>query len=215
LLIEAAQFDRAGADGDEFNQAYGALKSLADAQDLYDKAARLYRDPKIRATYGDAAVEEAWDNPAVAKALLLKESAAGRLPQEAHEALSTIYEVEALAAEHSVSLPQPGEAPIPSDARGVEAEIQGLLGKLGKSPAEHARLTALYEATVARQDREAAAAEAASGPEARPSEYDSLIQKSVSGGLSDAENARLDQLAEQRAVDAGLAEPEDFTGTEE
>ena len=42
-----------------------------------------------------------------------------------------------------------------------------------------------------------------------------LVEKSAFSKLSDEENARLTGIAEQRAVDAGLAAPEDFEQQED
>jgi hypothetical protein len=164
-LSAAAEFDRSGAESDEYNEAYTSLHRLAAAQDVYDKAVRLYHDPKIRAAYGDDKVNAAWDNPAVAKELLLKESAAGRLPSEADAALATIYEIEEMGREAGVELPAPTATPLPSSADGVQREIDELLAKVAKgrlTEDEDKRLTSLYEQRYPENEAETAA-EAASG----------------------------------------------------
>lgn len=142
---------------------------------------------------------------------MLKESAAGRLPQEGDAALSLLYEVEEFAAEHGAELPASPATPLPTSTAGADNEIAALLAKGRLTPDEDQRLIALYEQRTAREDREEAATEAASGTKAPPDEYQRLIEKSVSSKLSPAEDGRLTQLAEQRAIDAGQAEPEDFT----
>ena len=95
---------------------------------------------------------------------------------------------------------------------------KSVTGRLSAS--EEARLTAIYEARVASDDRGAAdqaseelaahrralggaAAEPAGARKAPGGEYERLISKSVSGGATAADEARLVQLAGERAVAEG------------
>jgi hypothetical protein len=82
-------------------------------------------------------------------------------------------------------------------------------GRLGA--ADDARLHKLAETRTSRQDAAEAAEAAPASAAAGPSEYERLIGKSLDGGLSPAEDARLNQLGEQRAIDRGLISPEDVS----
>jgi hypothetical protein len=209
-LAVAAGID--GLDGDAFRQAHHAVVEWNDAVSLADDIARAYHDPKLRARYGADAVERAWSDPQTARELLLKESGAGRLPPEADGALRLIYEAQQFAAESGAKLPAPAAKPLPTAADEVDAEYQTLIGQSATGrllPAEAERLQSLAEARVAAQDRQSAAAEAVGDRKPTPSEYASLIAKSVSGRLSDAEGARLTGLAGERAVAEGRATADD------
>jgi hypothetical protein len=140
-LTIAAGIDRSREPA--INAALEALQPVEHARNLRDQAARLYHDPALRARYGADKVEAAWADPETARELLLRESAAGRLPQEGHDALTALYEVRELAAEHGAPLPAVAEVPIPSGVDGQEQERLALLGKSRKTEAEHQRLTQL------------------------------------------------------------------------
>jgi hypothetical protein len=208
----AKEVGHPAADGRAIDDALESLAPVERARGLRDQVARVYHDPKLRAEAAAAGFdfEHLANHPDEAYALLV---ARGRLSAEADQALSVIAEVRQFASESGQALPAAAEVPIPSGADGQEQEIQALLAKGRLSASEDQRLTSLYEAKIGREERAAAAA--ASAPAKQPDEYRRLIAKSVDGGLSPEENGRLDSLAQQRAKDAGLAEPEDFESQED
>jgi len=211
-FITAASFDPKGADTPAYREAHAALHGLVAAQDLGNRAARLYHDPKIRAEFGDAAVEAFWRNPDTAYEMLIERGSTGKLPPHLSEALSVIGEVRSFSAEQGIAEPaassQQERLPVGAAA---ESEWKSLIAKsaVGRiSQAEETRLTRLAEARVAAGDRATAAELAAHakalGMPARPAgEFQSLIDKSIDDQLSESETARMTQLAGQRAVEQG------------
>ena len=211
------------ADSAPYASAHSALHELEQARGLRDEVARLYHDPKIRAEFGEARVEAAFRDPATAYRELIQRSATGGLSPSLDRALDVIGEVRQFQSEHGIAEAPRTEAPIPGDVGKAEAEIKALRGKSidgTLTKAEDARLTQLYEARVAREDSGAAAEIAAHakalGLRDRPAgEYHSLIDKSLAGKLSPAENDRLNQLSGERAIEQGLVTQDDLDAEQE
>jgi hypothetical protein len=204
------------ADSPALNDAFGALLQVENARGLRDKVAALYHSGALRAQATAAGLdfEGLYSRPDEAYALLVSRGATGRLTKEFDEALSTLSEVREFARESGAPLQPDAAKPIPAGQDAQDDEYQTLIkatatGKATK--AQDDRLMQLAAARIAREEQQEAAAEAAGGTRPPPDEYRTLIEKSVSGGpLSPAESARLNHLAGDRAVEAGLVTAEDI-----
>lgn len=214
-LTTAAAHDPNGARGEGYKQAYAAVHKWREAQAIADKVARLYHDPRIRAAAGDK-LDWYWEHPTEAiKALHdLADSNPGLLGERLlDDALDAAYAAREFATGNGVQEPS-AEKPIPTDPTGRETEISQLLDKSvtkGLTKEENVRLDHLYAdrvaAEMAAEERQASAPAAS---KADPSEWQRLIDKSLDGTLTPAENARLNDLAHARAVNDGLIEADDY-----
>lgn len=218
LLVAAADADPAFASSPAYKAAHAALVPLGEARDLRDRLAAAWHNPRIRAEVGEARLAAAWRDPESAFRELIQRSAAGGLSPALDAALNTLGEYREFARANGQALPQPSEAPIPSDVGKVESELAELRTKSVNgniTKAEDARLNQLYEARVARENTDAAAEIAAHakalGMRDRPAgEYRSLIEKSVTGKLTAEEDSRLTQLSGARAIEQGLVTQDDL-----
>jgi hypothetical protein len=221
FLTTAANADPSFADDPAYHAAHASLVELRETRDLRDQVAALYWDPKIRAEYGDEAVERAWKNPSVAYEMLLKRSASSAegLPRHLDEALNILSEVREFGRANGIAEPAVAEAPIPSDGTKREAEIAELRTKsvtVGLTKAEEARQLKLYEARLGSEiGAEAAAAPRQDGK--KPAgEFERLISRSVAAGkLTPDENSRLNELAGERAVETGQISREDLNAEQD
>jgi hypothetical protein len=212
FLVTAAEGWPEFADSAAYHSAHSALAELQQTRDLRDEVARLYHDPKIRAEFGDARVEAAFKNPAVAREELRALSVSGKLSKEADQALNLIYETQEYSRQYGIPEAAPAVVPIPSDSTKRETEIaelrsKSVAGTLTK--AEDARLNQLYEARIGRETGAEAAAPRQDGKKP-PGEFERLIGKSVGGKLSPSEDSRLNELAQARAVEQGLVDMDDL-----
>lgn len=218
LLASAVAADPSLADKKSFRSAHDAVVKWQDARALYDKALGLYYDPKIRAKYGDAAVEDAWIHPERAYQILIKQTASGEIGpadrDSAQEILQVLAGAQDLAAEQGVAFAREPTTPIPTGAAAQEDAYRELVrasldGPLSADDRERLMALAGHMAAREEQDTDARAA-ASTAPPGRPGEYEQLIVKSTNGALGEADAGRLNYLAGQRAIAEGRATAEDL-----
>jgi hypothetical protein len=218
LLLTASEGDPALADKASYREAYAALGEMADIGALRDRASALYHNAKIQNLAGDR-LDWFLAHPAAALERLKQLERSGELPEKlAYDVQLCFEEAKGFGAAEEAAV-APSAVPVGAAAEAERARLisKSATGRL--SAAEEARLTAIYEARVASDDRAAAgqageelaahrkalggAPEPRGAPKPRGGEYERLIDKSVQAPLSADESARLTGLAGERAVESG------------
>jgi hypothetical protein len=224
LLGYAATLDPKVRDSAAYAQCLTAMSEIDRERTLARQISEAWHDPKLRAEVGEARMEAALRDPETAYQELVGRSATGRLPPHLDAALKALGEARHYATDMGIPLaPGAPSAPVavPSDKASIDSEYAQLVGESTKrrlSESEIARMTALKAEQIKREPavpagatpQETAAHRKALGlPESPPSEYQQLVQKSVSG-LSPAEHSRMielkgEQLGVGRAGEQGQA----------
>lgn len=213
-LIVAADADPKGAQSKEFQAAYQSVTDWAQASTLSDRASAIFFDPKLITEFGADRVRAAWANPAVAYEELVQMSAAGKLSAQAAEALAVLSEAREMAAASGDGAFQARQSTVPVISSRIDAEARQLVEASASrrlNANEEARLSALYVAKTERDERNAAASQAASQrPRAPPGRRQQLIERSVGpAGLNASEQRELESLYQAAYPEE---DPADYAG---
>jgi hypothetical protein len=213
-----------------YKAAHAALAQVEETRALQDKIGELYHDAKIQRAAGDKGIDWYLAHPEAIKEALRDPKIADMLGANLVERIgTTVIETRLFREEHGIpDAPEAPAEPIPAAAGGkLESEIASLRSKsVGGtiSNAESIRLDQLYAARIAAEEagampelhQDATAEERASHRKAlglRPDpgdEYRQLIGKSLDRTITVAENARLNQLSGEKAVQSGAITAEDL-----
>ena len=223
------------ANSEAYRAAHSALVQVEEARALRDKIGALYHDPKVQRAAADRGIDWYLQHPEAIKEALRDPKIADMLGANLVERIGvTVIESAQFRQEHGIpDAPPPADVPIPSEAGARETEMAALRAKSINNTitkAESDRLDALYAARIAAEEsgasEELAAHKKALGIPAtartgdgrfRPAsdEYRALIDKSLRGGLSPAEDARLTEMSGQRAAEQGLVSQADLAAEQE
>jgi hypothetical protein len=217
LLAYAATIDTQVRDSAAYGEATVALNEVARERDFESRVAALYHNPAVRRAAGDR-LDHYFEHPEEAYEALRGNPAL--LPSDLRqEVMVAIGEAKEIARSNGIAEAAAAAAPAPNDPKSLDSEYRALVAEGASrrlSEAERSRMRALKTAQLEREPaipggtpQEQAAHRKALGLPVKPSEYDALVKKSVTG-LSAAEHSRMHELAGQRAVTEGRISQEDL-----